>query len=73
MMKRSEMLKLASPKPCPFCGWGTIVDGSYLTGHSCACMSCGARTRKTSTWEKAVKLWNTRQFQNRELSVESGG
>ncbi len=67
MMKRSGMLKLASPKPCPFCGWRIIVDGSYPWGHSCACMSCGARTRKTKTWEKAVELWNIRQFENKKL------
>lgn len=69
-MKHSELYKIASPKPCPFCGWGTIVDGSYLTGHSCACMSCGARTRKVKTWKEAVELWNVREYENREDRTE---
>lgn len=65
-MKHSELYKIAEPKRCPFCGWGTIVDGSYLTGHSCVCMSCGTRTRKVRTWEEAVELWNKREFENRK-------
>ena len=47
------------PKPCPFCGWGTIVEGGII-GHKCQCNSCGASTKSYPTWELAVKAWNRR-------------
>lgn len=47
------------PKPCPFCGWGTIVDGGFLD-HKCTCNSCGASTKGYPTWELAVDAWNRR-------------
>ena len=46
-------------KPCPFCGWGTIVDGGFLN-HRCTCNSCGASTKPYPTWELAVEAWNRR-------------
>lgn len=51
------------PKPCPFCGWGTIVDEPFWlpNRHICKCNACGARTRICRTWEDAVKLWNMRK------------
>ena len=51
------------PKPCPFCGWGTIVDEPFWlpNKHMCKCNACGARTRICRTWEDAVKLWNMRK------------
>ena len=49
-----EKLKL-----CPFCGWGTIVDGGFLN-HKCTCNSCGASTKGYPTWEMAVESWNRR-------------
>lgn len=48
------------PKTCPFCGWGTIVDGGGLFSHACECNSCGARTKNYRIWEEAVKAWNRR-------------
>lgn len=55
------MSKNQQPKQCPFCGWGTIVDGGLLFGHSCECNSCHARTKKYKTWEEAVEVWNRRE------------
>ena len=51
------------PKPCPFCGWGTIVDEPFWlpNKHICKCNACGARTRICRTWEDAVKHWNRRK------------
>jgi uncharacterized protein (DUF983 family) len=46
-------------KPCPFCGWGTIVDGGFLN-HKCTCNACGASTKGYPTWELAVDAWNRR-------------
>lgn len=50
-----------SPRPCPFCGWGTIVDTGIIK-HACKCKSCGARTRGYKTWEEAVAAWNNRYY-----------
>ncbi|MGN0331504.1 MAG: hypothetical protein ACI4D9_00510 [Lachnospiraceae bacterium] len=47
------------PIPCPFCGWGTIIDGGIVK-HCCECNSCHAKTRPCKTWKEAVELWNTR-------------
>ncbi len=49
-------------KPCPFCGWGTIVDGGFLN-HSCTCNSCRASTKPYPTWELAVEAWNRRAYE----------
>lgn len=46
-------------KPCPFCGWGTIVDGGFLH-YKCTCSACGASTKEYPTWELAVEAWNRR-------------
>ena len=48
-------------KPCPFCGWGTIVDGGGLLSHACQCNACGAKTKNYKTWEEAIEAWNRRQ------------
>lgn len=45
--------------PCPFCGWGTIVDGGFLH-YRCTCSACGASTKEYPTWELAVEAWNRR-------------
>lgn len=47
------------PLPCPFCGWGTIVDGGFLH-YRCTCSACGASTKEYPTWELAVEAWNRR-------------
>ena len=47
-------------KPCPFCGWGTIVDGGGLFTHACECNACHAKTKNYKTWEEAVEVWNRR-------------
>ena len=47
------------PLPCPFCGWGTIVDGGFLN-YRCTCNACGATTKGYATWELAVEAWNRR-------------
>ena len=52
-------------KPCPFCGWGTIVDGGFLN-HRCQCNACGATTKGYPTWELAVDAWNKRE---RKVSI----
>lgn len=49
------------PKPCPYCGGGTIIDGGLFFKHSCECNSCHARTASYKTWEEAVKAWNRRE------------
>lgn len=36
-------------KMCPFCGWGTIVEGGGLFSHACQCNSCGAKTKNYKT------------------------
>ena len=57
----NEELKSGSeePKSCPFCGWGTIVDGGFLN-HKCTCNACGTSTKGYPTWELAVEAWNRR-------------
>ena len=54
----SEM-KQMKLKSCPFCGWGTIVDGGFLN-HKCTCNSCGASTKGYPTWGLAMEAWNKR-------------
>ena len=56
------------PKPCPYCGWGTIVDGGIFK-HRCECNSCHARTATYKTWEEAVKAWNTRNDAKQKLNL----
>ena len=60
---KKEQTMSEQPKPCPFCGWGTIVDEPFWlpNKHICKCNACGARTRICRTWEDAVKLWNMRK------------
>lgn len=48
------------PKTCPFCGWGTIVDGGWFGRYKCECLSCGASTRSFKKWDDAVTAWNRR-------------
>lgn len=50
------------PKRCPFCGWGTIVEGGLLFTHKCECNGCHASTGSYRTWEDAVKAWNRRDY-----------
>ena len=52
-------------KPCPFCGWGTIVNGGILN-YRCQCNSCGATTKGYPTWELAVEAWNRRVSDDRK-------
>lgn len=47
-------------KPCPFCGWGTIVDGGGFFSHACECNACHAKTKNYKTWEEAIEAWNRR-------------
>ena len=47
-------------KKCPFCGWGTIVDGGGFFSHACECNACHAKTKNYKTWEEAVEVWNRR-------------
>ena len=58
-------------KPCPFCGWGTIVDGGFLN-HRCTCNSCGASTKPYPTWELAVEAWNRRVEPERPKGKRKG-
>ena len=53
-------------KPCPFCGWGTIVEGGIIR-YKCQCNSCGASTKSYPTWELAVKAWNRRTNENSDM------
>lgn len=46
-------------KPCPFCGWGTIVDNGIFY-HYCECNDCHARTKKYKTKAEAIDAWNMR-------------
>lgn len=55
MKKMSEELK-----PCPFCGWGTIVDGGIIK-HYCECYACHAKRKPCKTWEEAIEAWNRRE------------
>ena len=48
-------------KKCPFCGWGTIVDGGGFFSHACECNACHVKTKNYKTWEEAVEAWNTRK------------
>lgn len=57
-------------KPCPFCGWGTIVDIGGLFSHSAGCNSCGTKTKNYKTWEEAVTTWNTRAETEAEKKIE---
>lgn len=45
-------------KPCPFCGWRTIVDGGGFFSHACECNVCHAKTKNYKTWEEAIEAWN---------------
>ena len=55
--RRAGMKEL---KPCPFCGWGTIVDGGGFFSHACECNACHAKTKNYKTWEEAIEAWNRR-------------
>jgi hypothetical protein len=46
-------------KPCPFCGWGTIVDGGIIK-HYCECYACHAKGKPCKTWKEAIEAWNRR-------------
>lgn len=62
-MSKKKMLTsepYGSIKPCPFCGWGTIVNGSFIH-YRCQCNACGASTKEYKTWESAIKAWNRRE------------
>lgn len=50
---------MAKLKKCPFCGWGTIVEGGILK-HYWECNSCHARTDGYVTQEEATEAWNSR-------------
>ena len=52
--------KMTELKKCPFCGWGTIVDGGGFFSHACECNACHAKTKNYKTWEEAVEAWNRR-------------
>lgn len=67
----NEFLKI-EPKPCPFCGWGTIVDGGIIK-HYCECNSCHAKGSFHKTWENAVKAWNTRYISEQLKAGASDG
>ena len=53
-------------KPCPFCGWGTIVEivtfSSLFGYHAIGCNACGARTNPYKTEEEAIAEWNKRAY-----------
>ena len=66
-----EFLKI-EPKLCPFCGWGTIVDGGIIK-HYCECNSCHSKGPTHKTWENAVKAWNTRYISEQLKAGASDG
>ena len=54
-------------KPCPFCPVSTVilVYNDYIINYSSCqysigCSSCGCTTRRHSTRDGAIALWNTR-------------
>ena len=47
-------------KPCPFCGWGTIVDGGGFFSHACECNACHAKKKNYKTCEEDIEAWNRR-------------
>ena len=51
-------------KPCPFCGWGTIVEvvtfASLWGFHSYGCNACGTRTKPYKSEKEAIAAWNRR-------------
>ncbi len=51
-------------KPCPFCGWGTIVEIptclSLFGYHTIGCNSCGSRTKAYKIESEAIAAWNRR-------------
>ena len=55
-----KMRNIMNIKPCPFCGWGTIVDGGGFFSHACECNACHAKTKNYKTWEEAIEAWNRR-------------
>ena len=59
-------------KPCPFCGWGTIVDMGGLFSHAAGCNACGAKTKSYKTWEEAIFVWNRRVQPANEPPVRCG-
>lgn len=61
---------MSTLKPCPFCGWGTIVDMGGLFSHSAGCNSCGTKTKNYKTWEEAVTAWNARAETEAEKKIE---
>lgn len=58
-MGMTEREVISELKPCPFCGWGTIVDGGLIK-HYCECYACHAKGKPCKTWEEAVEAWNRR-------------
>ena len=52
---------MAELKPCPFCGWGTIVLTYSLTFKTAVrCNCCEAQTKYYRSEKEAVKAWNRR-------------
>jgi Lar family restriction alleviation protein len=59
--KMSEELK-----PCPFCGYGKILQNSG-DGYFVSCMKCGSRGSKKKYYETmsdAITAWNTRPIED---------
>lgn len=73
---RKEKMVTAEPyqniKPCPFCGWGTIVNGGLLN-YRCQCNACGATTKGYPTWEMAMEAWNRRVDNDWRLNQQTSG
>lgn len=61
-----------SIKPCPFCGWGTIINGGLLN-YRCQCNACGATTKGYPTWEMAMEAWNRRVDNDRRYDQQTSG
>lgn len=49
--------------PCPFCGGEAEFEARRDLSARAVCVSCGARSRISSTSEAAVAAWNTRADQ----------
>jgi Lar family restriction alleviation protein len=53
-------------KPCPFCGYGKILQNSG-DGYFVSCMKCGSRGSKKKYYETmsdAITAWNTRPIED---------
>lgn len=55
-----------SLKRCPFCGSKPNLE-SYEVSYRIVCGKCGCTTDWLRTKEEAIRIWNTRYYEDKEV------